>query len=115
MEDRWYGDSPFCVAFPTLFALATFKGAWVKDVWSFTEGVGSWSLHFSRPFNDWEMDEVHSFLLGLNGKSVRQDVEDRVLWIETKCGKFSVKSLYKALKSGPSASFPSNVIWNSCV
>ena len=61
------------------------------------------------------MDEVHSFLLGLNGKSVRQDVEDRVLWIETKCGKFSVKSLYKALESGPSASFPSNVIWNSCV
>ena len=98
-----------------MFALATFKGTWVKDVWIFTEGGGSWSLHFSRPFNDWEMDEVHSFLLGLNGKSVRQDVEDRVLWIETKCGKFSVKSLYKALKSGPLASFPSNVIWNSYV
>ncbi|RVW79796.1 hypothetical protein CK203_047617 [Vitis vinifera] len=75
---------------------ATFKGTWVKDVWIFTEGGGSWSLHFSRPFNDWEIDEVHSFLLGLNGKSVRRDVEDRVLWIETKCGKFSVKSLYQS-------------------
>ena len=39
------------------------------------------------------MDEANSFLLGLNGKSVKWDVEDRVLWIETKCGKFSVKSL----------------------
>ncbi|RVW84965.1 hypothetical protein CK203_039502 [Vitis vinifera] len=39
------------------------------------------------------IDEANSFLLGLNGKSVQWDVEDRVLWIETKCGKFSVKSL----------------------
>ena len=84
-------------------------------MWSFTEGGGSWSPHFSKPFNDWEMDEVHSFLLGLNGKSVQQDVEDRVLWIETKCGKFLVKSLYKAPEFGPSASFPLNVIWKSCV
>ena len=66
-------------------------------------------------FNDWEMDKVHSFLLGLNEKSVQWDLEDRVLWIETKCGKFSVKSLYKDLESGPSASFPLNVIWKSCV
>ena len=98
-----------------MFALAASKDTWVKDVWSFTEGGGSWSPHFSKPFNDWEMDEVHSFLLGLNGKSVQQDVEDRVLWIETKCGKFLVKSLYKAPEFGPSASFPLNVIWKSCV
>ena len=38
-----------------------------------------------------------------------------VLWIEIKCGRFSVKSLYKALESGPSAFFPLNVIWKSCV
>ncbi|RVX01477.1 Protein ABC transporter 1, mitochondrial [Vitis vinifera] len=91
------------------------NGQGVKDVWSFFEGGGSWSPHFSRPFNDWEMDEVHCFLLGLNGKSVQRDVEDRVLCIETKCGKFYVKSVYKALESGPSTSFPSNVIWKSCV
>ena len=69
-KDRWCGYSPFCVAFPTLFALAASKDTWVKDVWSFTEGGGSWSPHFSRRFNDWEMEEVHRFLLGLNGKSV---------------------------------------------
>ena len=35
---------------------------------SATEGGGSWSPLFSRPFNDWEVDEVYRFLLGLNGK-----------------------------------------------
>ena len=59
-------------------------------MWSATEGGGSWSPLFSRPFNDWEVDEVYRFLLGLNGKSVQLDVEDRELWIETKCGKFSL-------------------------
>ena len=58
---------------------------------------------------------MHTFLLGLNGKSVQRDVEDRVLWIKTKYEKFSVKSVYKALVLGPSVSFPSNVIWKACV
>ncbi|RVW97120.1 hypothetical protein CK203_030039 [Vitis vinifera] len=78
-KDRWCGAAPFCVSFPTLFALAVSKSAWVS--------MGS----------------------------VQQDVEDRVLWIETKCEKFSIKSLYKALGFDSSVSFPSNVIWKTCV
>ena len=35
--------------------------------------------------------------------------------METKCGKFSVKSFYKALESSPSIYFLSNVIWKSYV
>ncbi|RVW29476.1 hypothetical protein CK203_093707 [Vitis vinifera] len=31
--------------------------AWVKDVWRCNEGGGSWSPLFSRPFNDWELEE----------------------------------------------------------
>ncbi|RVX09439.1 hypothetical protein CK203_015283 [Vitis vinifera] len=31
--------------------------AWVKDVWCSNEGGGSWNPFFSRPFNDWELDE----------------------------------------------------------
>ncbi|KAJ9671175.1 hypothetical protein PVL29_027249 [Vitis rotundifolia] len=57
------------------------------------------------------MDEVCRFFLGLNGKRVQQAMEDRVIWRETKCGKFFVKSLYKSLVSGPPASFPSSTIW----
>ena len=40
-KDRWREASSFHVAFPTLFALATSKDAWVKDVWSFIEREGS--------------------------------------------------------------------------
>ena len=42
-------------------------------------------------------------------------MENRVLWRKTKCGKFSIKSLYKALILGPPVSFPSTVIWKVCV
>ena len=38
-------------------------------------------------------------------------MEDRLLWIETKCEKFSVKSLYKSLVSGHLVSFHSSAIW----
>ena len=32
-RDRWCGDSPLSVSFPTLFALALHKEAWVVDIW----------------------------------------------------------------------------------
>ena len=89
-KDIWCGDEPLCVSFPSLFALAVFKDAWVKDVWRCNEGGGSWSPLFSRPFNDWELDEVCRFFVALIGKRVQQTVDDRVIWRETKCGKFSV-------------------------
>ena len=85
---RWCEDEPLCVSFSFLFALVVFKDAWVKYVWCSNEGEGSWSLHFSGPFNDWEMDKVCKFFSSLNGKSVQQAVEDKVIWRDTKCGKF---------------------------
>ena len=63
--DIWCGDESLCVSFPSLFALAVSKDAWVKDVWRCNEGGGSWSPLFSRPFNDWELEEVCSFFCGL--------------------------------------------------
>ena len=41
-KDFWCGNKPLCVSFPSLFALAVFKYAWVKDVWCSNEGGGSW-------------------------------------------------------------------------
>ena len=110
-KDFWCGNEPLCVSFPSLFALAVFKYAWVKDVWCSNEGGGSWTPLFSIPFNDWELDEVCRFFLALYRKRVQQAVDDRVIWRETKCGKFSVKSLYKSLVLGPLASFPLSAIW----
>ncbi|RVX04134.1 Dynamin-related protein 5A [Vitis vinifera] len=107
-RDRWCGDSPLSVSFPTLFDLAIDKEAWVVDFWD-PLAEGGWNLCFSISFNDWEVEEAESFLRRLHGKKVCDDV---VFWTETKSGKFSVKSLYNALELGSFSLFPSNCIWN---
>ena len=98
---------------PFLFALVVFKEAWVKDVWNVSKGWGSWSPHFIRPLNDWEVDEVERLLLWLGGKRVNLVEDDGVLWPPTKSGKFYIKSLYKALGPESSVYFPMKIIWNS--
>ena len=107
-RDRWCGDSPLSVSFPTLFDLAIDKEAWVVDFWD-PLAEGGWNLCFSISFNDWEVEEAESFLRQLHGKKVCDDV---VFWTETKSGKFSVKSLYNALELDNFSLFPSNCIWN---
>ena len=114
-RDKWCEGTPLCDFFPSLFALAVSKEAWVKDVWNVSEGGGSCSPRFTRSFNDWEVDEVENLLLWLGGKIVNMDEEDRVLRMPMKSGKFSVKSLYKALELESSVYFPIKIIWNSCV
>ncbi|KAJ9699260.1 hypothetical protein PVL29_008047 [Vitis rotundifolia] len=115
-KDKWCGTTPFCEAFPSLFVTATSKEAWANEVWTAEEERRrSWTPSFNRPFNDWEMEEVGRLLCCLDGKMVRVDEEDRVRWVESKDGVFSVKSLYRALLLVSLASFPSKIIWNSYV
>ena len=110
-RDRWCGDSPLCMSFPSLFALTVEKDAWMVDIWD-PLAEGGWNPCFLRAFNDWEVEEAERFLERLQGKRVIEDVEDMVSWTETKSGKFSVKSLYVALEAGGSSLFPSSYIWN---
>ncbi|RVX06687.1 Serrate RNA effector molecule [Vitis vinifera] len=70
---------------------------------------GGWTLHFLRPFNDWE---VERFLSSIQGKRLDADVEDRMVWKETKNEIFTVKSLYKSLDHSCAVSFPCNIIWS---
>ena len=51
-KDKWCGDEPLSVSFPSLFALATSKEAWVVDLWSHSNGSGIWIPRFSRHLND---------------------------------------------------------------
>ena len=48
-------------------------------------------------------------------KRVIGDIEDMVVWTETKSGKFLAKSLYFALEADYLVLFPSNCIWNGWV
>ncbi|RVX09335.1 hypothetical protein CK203_015353 [Vitis vinifera] len=92
------------------------KEAWVNEVWT-AEGEwgGSWNPCFNRPFNDWELEEVERLFCCLEGKKVRGDEEDKVKWMTSKDGDFSVKSLYRTMQPGSLAFFPFKIIWNSCV
>ena len=47
-KDRWCGDLLLTDEFPGLYAIASFKDAWVVDVWD----GGSWGPRFIRQFND---------------------------------------------------------------
>ncbi|RVW44877.1 hypothetical protein CK203_087093 [Vitis vinifera] len=80
----WCRDT-LCDSFPSLYALAASKEAWVAEVWD------------------------------TSGKRVIVDLEDKVLWKETKDGKFSVKSLYGALELRIAVLFPRSIIWSPCV
>ncbi|RVW45208.1 hypothetical protein CK203_067526 [Vitis vinifera] len=77
--------------------------------------AGGWYPYFSKPFNDWEMEVVVSFLSFLQGKRLIVGMEDRVLWNASKNGIFSVKSLYNTLDSSGAVPFPWRIIWSPCV
>ena len=89
-KDIWCGNIPLCEAFPSLYDLSVSKDAWVADCWDSMGEEGGWTPRFFRPFNDWEMEEVERFLSTIQGKRLNADVEDRMVWKETKNEIFTV-------------------------
>ena len=61
-KHKWRDDEALYVSFPYLVALIVSKEAQVVDVWDSTIEDGNWNPSFSKPFNDWEVDIVKSFL-----------------------------------------------------
>ena len=115
VKDKWCGNNTLCDSFPSLYALADSKDVWVADCWDSLGEEGGWNPLFSRPFNDWEVEVVERFLLTLQEKMLVIDLEDRVLWKETKDKNFSIKSLYSALEPRIAVPFSWNIIWSPCV
>ena len=70
-----------------------------------------WTPLFARAFNDWEIEVVEHFLHKIQAFRVQREEKDRVLWTASKCGTFSVKSLYSILKLEGSFLFSSDGIW----
>ncbi|RVW53935.1 hypothetical protein CK203_073000 [Vitis vinifera] len=114
-KDLWWGSFALCNSFPSLYAIASSKEAWVEEFWD-TSGVeGVWSPRFSRPFNDWEVEEVERLLLTIRGAGLNPLMEDRMMWNVTSNGIFSVKSLYNDLSSRRAGPFPHGLIWSPSV
>ena len=67
-KDNWCGNSTLCNSFPSLYAFASYKEAWIEEMWDHSGGEGVWSPRFSRPFNDWEVEEVERLLVIIQGR-----------------------------------------------
>ena len=106
---------PLCISFPSLFALAISKDAWVADVWNFEGKRGGWAPCFSRSFNDWEAERVKRFLLKIQTKRAYRDEEDRMIWMALRCWNFLVKSLYSIMEPETLYCSPRSIIWRSYV
>ena len=51
-KDSWCGDEALSMSFPSLYTLATFKEAWVVQVWDTLGEDGVWNPCFLRSFID---------------------------------------------------------------
>ena len=69
-KDKWCGDKLLCTSFPSLFAIASSKEAWMEDVWNHSAEGGVWAPLFSRRLNDWEVVFVECFFQRLQGRRV---------------------------------------------
>ena len=73
--------------------------------------IVSWTPPFLRAFNDWEVELVECFLQKIQVFKVQREVEDRMIWIASRCGTFTVRSLYSILELRDSPLFPCGSIW----
>ncbi|RVW86982.1 Transposon TX1 uncharacterized 149 kDa protein [Vitis vinifera] len=89
-KNKWCGDMPLYESFPSLFAISLAK-------------------------EDWEIRMVESFMLKIQAFRVHREDDDKVVWIASKSGAFSVKSLYSILEPGISSLFPCGSIWRASV
>ena len=69
-KDVWCGETLLCDSFPSLFAIAQSKDAWLKDYWSGPTNGEGWNPLFTRLFNDWEVEEVQRLLFQLMNQAV---------------------------------------------
>ena len=96
-----------------LFRIATHNSAVVADLWGRQGGGGrGWEVHFRRPFQNWELEEVNRFLVHISAVKVQEE-EDSLVWKIERKGKFSVKSYYRSLKDENNHLFPAKDAWGS--
>ena len=104
-KERWCGDLPSNLAFPSLSIIARDKEVWVGNVWSIVQGRGYWSSTFFRQINDWELEDVERLLFRLRDKKVIEGIEDIVRWAGTKMGRFLLSLCTRSWNKSSSSLF----------
>ena len=111
-KDVWCGEEALCSSFPFMFSLAMQKDAMVSYLWNHVREEGGWAPTFVRPLNDWEMEEVGSFLSFIHKKKIRLEIEDNLLVKGSRLGNFSVRTMYNGLELSVDFDFPIRPVWN---
>ena len=97
---------------PLYVFLSSAKNAMVSDLWNHFRERGGWAPTFLRPLNDWEMEEVGSFLSFIHKKKIKPTIEDKLLVKGSRLGNFSVRIMYNGLDSSVDFDFPVHPVWN---
>jgi hypothetical protein len=112
-QDRWCGDAPLKDSFPSLYACASNKTATISEVLVRENGQVDWQVTFTRNFNDWELDNVASFLGLLQTHLPSRVVDDGLWWNLKPSGIFDVRSRYSFFREPPPLIFPWKCIWKT--
>ena len=111
--DQWWGDSPLQLTFPSVYGIASNKGASVASSleWLGIEKRRSWDVHFIWRHNDWEMGGVDDFLRSLDSNLPPSVNGDRMRWKLTKNEDFDIRSFYNKLRNSLPIIFPWKSVW----
>ena len=114
-HDRWCGDVLLkdSFPFPVLYACASNNAATISEVLVRENGWVDWRVTFVCNFNDWELDNVASFLGLLQAHLPSRVVDDGLWWKLKTNGIFDVRSLYSSFRESPTLVFPWKCIWRT--
>ncbi len=105
-HDLWCGDLPLRQRFPDLYCLARVPEAMEADYLRFQGSNNFWYVEFSRPVQDWKLDEVNSVMEILYSCRIRPGSLDSLCWNPSRHKVFEVCSFYSALVQSPPCYFP---------
>ena len=112
-HDRWCLDRPLKELFPRLFEFSLNQNDTVASV-LVPQGMGQprvWNVLFGRDCNDWELDEMATFLSLIHSHTPRGDEVDKLVWGPSRKGIFDSRTFYHELHNPSAICFPWKCIW----
>jgi len=102
----WCEDIVLKEDFPVLFGIACAKDAYVADNLELTGDSNQWSVSLSREAHDCEVDVLASFFQVSHSVIVRRGSDDRLWWVSSKKGLFTIGSFFSSLACSVGCLFP---------
>lgn len=98
-DDNWMGDSNLKDRFPSIFAIATNKRAYVNELFMRSGTGGDWCVQVGRNLQDWEVEEYCNLLNLLAGLSLGNGKDERI-WKLSKVRGLGRLAVFRINKSG---------------